>query len=530
MPTSGTRSRLARAIAIVALAGLAEPAAATTWTVDCSAGTISNGVTTVASGLTASNALGSLLGTPISAPLVSPPPVPGDTIQINSICTEDILVQIPGLTLTNDSGTPGTLDSGDGVEGQLEFAGTGNSVIDGIEIGDASGPFTFGGSEVANLYVHDGASVAVENSQVSNGPLIGILVTRSSEVSVTAAAVSSNGLANTGNTTNMGILASSNATVSLGKSDGSEPATIATNTGSGVVASDGSSLVIRAAAINGNATAAGGNGLAQVALLGASSGFITGMNASGTTIAAPSGGCCQAVSATGASTLDIEQGAVITGNQNNAAIALNSSTLLLEGAIVTSGLGASSPAKSEATIHGTGNSVIALAGGNIVCFGALGVATPCNITAGGYALGIDHVSTLIQVSGSVLGYANAADTVGGGGNVLLQSTADLGIGLVSAAPSVAWNVGSTGIAVSQNSSFRLQGGVNITGTGTLGLNQGSNGFFNTVNGGTNVIAGGIICGFVTVPAAHVAGPGKVSPTPTVAVNMQSVAPGQCLAF
>ncbi|HXQ52409.1 MAG TPA: hypothetical protein VN802_15050 [Stellaceae bacterium] len=530
-----TLSGCARAAAILALAVLATPAGATTWTVDCSSlsnSTASNG-TTMMTGLTPQNALGTVLGTPISPPLFQPPPVAGDVIQINSICSEDILVRIPGLTITNDSGSPDTLTVGDGIQGQLEFAGVGNTVIDGILIGNDSGPFALGAADIANLYVHDGASVALKNSQVANGPFIGILVARSSAVSVIDATVSGNGNGMaTDNANNMGILATSSATVVLGNGDGTGPATIETNAGSGVVVSDGSSLVVNAATIAGNATEAGGNGLAQVLLLGASSGFITGQNAAATTITAPSAGCCQAIFAGGASTLDVEQGAAIVGNKAHAAIALDASTLLLQGSVVSSGVGASSPGASEPTIHGTGNSVVALAGNNNVCFGTPGPGATCTANSGGIALGVDHVSTLIQVPGKVLGYPSASDTVSGGGSVLLQSTVDLGLGLVSSGPSLvpslSWNTSGAAINVAQNSSFRLDGGTNITGA--LKLTQSSNGFFNQSSGGTNTVSGGVACNFNTVPATHVAGPTFVSPTLTLAGSMVSVPKGQCLGF
>jgi hypothetical protein len=516
-------TRLACRVATLALAGCAAPAwAATTWTADCAAGTISNGVSTVQSGLSASNTLGfTLLGTPLGPGQLTPGPVFGDTIQVNGICTEDVTIRTPGLTLVNHNNSH-TVNVSDGVEGQLELAGAGNIVIDGLSL---AAPSSFASGESANLYLHDGAALGLKNSQVENGPLIGILVARASEMSVQNTTVSGNGGQAADDSTNMGILATNNATVYLGKEDGTLAATLSGNAGAGIVAAEGSSLAIFGATISGNV-------LQQVELLDASSGFITGLNSSTTHITALSSGCCQAVLAASSSTLDIEQGAVITGNQNNAAIALDSSTLLLQGSTVTSGLGASSPPAAEPTIHGSGNSVIALAGGNTICFGAVGAGTPCNTTDGGNALGIEHVSTLIQIGGDMLGFALAADNVGGGGQAKLQSTIDMGRGLVSSGPSsvpsLGWITGSAGIVVRQNSSFRLRGGASITGAMTL--TQSSNAFFNRSSGGTNSVSGGVLCPFTTIPAAHVAGQTFVSPTPTLASSMLSVAANQCLPF
>ncbi len=513
------RTKLAGIAGALALAALGEPAcAANTWLADCSVGQISKNGSPVVSGLTASNTLGfSLLGTPTGPGQITPGPAPGDLIEINSICTEDVTVTTPGLTIVNHNNSD-SFNGADGVQGQFEFVGVKNTEIDGILL---SAPTTFGGSEVANLFIHDGAAVAVRNSQVSGGPLVGILVTRTSAADIRDSTISGNGSKATDDNTNMGLLAASNATIYLGKNDGTNPVMVQNNSGAGIVATDASSIVIYGATFSGSA-------LQQVALFGASSGLITGMNANTTQIIAPSAGCCQAVFASGASTLDVEQGATITGNQTKAAIGLDASTLVLQGSVVTSGLGASTPAKSEPTIHGTANSVIALAGGNTICFGSVGVGVPCNVTAGGFVFGVDHVSTLIQVNASVLGYAQASDNAGGGGEVILQSTVDLGLGLISGNPSLSWTTSSEGIEVAQNSSFRLEGGVAITGNVLLG--QGSNGFFNKVNGGNDSVSGGVSCFFTTVPASHVVGNAVVTPPFNTATSMSGATANQCLPF
>ena len=131
------------------------------------------------------------------------------------------------------------------------------------------------------------------------------------------------------------------------------------------------------------------------------------------------------------------------------------------------------------------------------------------------------------MSASTLGYAQAADNAGGGGEVILQSTVDLGRGLIAGSPSLSWTTGSAGISVAQNSSFRLEGGVSIVGNVLLG--QGSNGFFNRANGGTDNITG-VSCFFATVPASHVVGNAGVVPPFATATSMNSATAGQCLPF
>jgi hypothetical protein len=528
-------------VIVLACAGSWHEAHATTWTVDCSAGTISNGVTTVASGLNASNALGSLLGTPLGPGMVTPGPVANDTILINSLCTQDVTIRTSGLTLANPSGASATLNTGDGIAGQLELAGAAMTVIDGLSLG----PTGTASGEVADLYVHDGSALALKESQVVNSPIIGIDVARSSSVALTDTTVTGNGASSsTASQTGMGILVENSSTLMLGNTSGTKPAMIENNAGSGVVAQDASSVVVYAATISGNQ-------LTQLTLLGTSSGFMTGLTATPggpaptTAIAAPTGGCCAAIFASGASTLDLEQGVVVTGSSTQSAISLEGSSLLANTALISSGAGASSPASSQPTITGSGNAVIALAGGNSICFGTLSIATPPSCTAGGgYAIEILHVATLVQVDAAVLGFPAQADSITGGGTIQLQSTVDLGVEISgTATPSLTWNVGNGGIVVEQNSSFRLEGGVIITGV--LDLNEGSNAFFNhTVNPLANTVSNGgasssIICPFIAVAASHVfiagANPAaSLTPLPSLATTFSTGSPAagskQCLAF
>ena len=173
------------------------------------------------------------------------------------------------------------------------------------------------------------------------------------------------------------------------------------------------------------------------------------------------------------------------------------------------------------TIQASGGSSVFLAGGNLICNGTISsdFCTPGT----GTAIQIDHVSALMDVAGQVADFNFPAlgDVLFGSGSVQLQSTADLGTGNPGGSPSIMWTTGSGGITVLQNSSFRLQGGVQISGT--VNLEQGSNAFFNKSRGGTNNVTS-ILCPFVSIPSAHVGGPNSLAtPTLHLSGNMASTA-------
>ncbi len=83
--------------------------------------------------------------------------------------------------------------------------------------------------------------------------------------------------------------------------------------------------------------------------------------------------------------------------------------------------------------------------------------------------------------------------------------------------------------MTQNSAFRMDGGMAISGAVTL--QQGSNGFFNNGAGGLNVVSGGVTCPWTTNAAAHVSAPQKVllSPSGPQAATIGTVSP-DCLTF
>jgi hypothetical protein len=183
-----------------------------------------------------------------------------------------------------------------------------------------------------------------------------------------------------------------------------------------------------------------------------------------------------------------------------AVFAAGNSVALMQGSVFAAA------GSSIATVEASSASAINLAGGNTICAGTY--SGSCSATSGGLAVQIDHIANLLQVSGSLFGYSAAAETVVGGGLIEEQSNADLGVGLISSNPSMNWTTGSAGIQAEQNSSFRLSGGVNITGTVQLG--QGSNGFFNLNNGGADFVSVGVTCPFNHYPVSHVTTPQNVT--------------------
>ena len=174
-------------------------------------------------------------------------------------------------------------------------------------------------------------------------------------------------------------------------------------------------------------------------------------------------------------------------------------------------------------LEASGSSNVLLSGGNIVT----------NSAANATAIEIDHSSSLMHIAAAALTAefagvpataASAADTITGAGLVQEQSSIDLGVGLVGGLAGLVWT-GS--ITVAQNSSFRLSGGVSISGS--VALSQGSNGFFNLTKGGSNNVAGGVSCPWTGVPSSHVTA-GGLSPPAQIAASLATATKPQCLPF
>ena len=519
---SGAGMRLLRlGIAVLApvLGSLATEAAAATYNVNCNTGVVSNAAS---QSLTAGTVLGAVLGTPGALATVRPAPASGDVVEITGICAEDVAVTVSGLTIANDGGLGSGFNSGDGVKGQFEVSGATGIVIDELLLGDTA-PVTLAAADVALLHAHDGASVTLSNAHVEFSPLLGVLAERSAVVALQNDQVSNNGggaLSDTLPRDNGGIEARDNGTVTLGAADGSAPVTVSNNPFDAVAAYRNSGIVIYNAALSGNAAH-------QITVMSASAAFITVVPNDGlptTTITAP-GGAPTAIQAIGTSTLRIDNGVAIVGATGAEAISVQGgSALLLQGSNV------SAPGAGP-VIEASSGSVIALAGGNKICNGSFSGAT-CNAGAG-MAIEIDHVASLVQVNPADFGYTAAPELVTGTGTAILQSTIDLGRGIVASSPSLTWTMGSGAISVAQNSSFRLDGGVTISGQ--LKISQSSNGFFNLSQGGGNAVTA-ILCPFTSIPASHVAagtaGAPFVLPFPNPSTNFLATnkSTSQCLSF
>ena len=429
-------------------------------------------------------------------------PASGDTVEIDgttagSFCNGDIFVNTSGVTFKNHLGTDALISS-DIINGMFEIDGA-QITIDGIALRcpgcstttpNASGLSNF--DENGALLLHDGAVVFLENAVVS------------------------------GSATS-GIFAENGSSIRLGTTDGNagNAVTIAGNgkngdacPGFGILLTQGSTLESFAATIGGTGTANDGNSqntCGQILLQSGSSARIAGTSITQFTASLPA---VQALS--GSSFLT-------TTNPVPTATTINSNVhgAILLGAVSSAVLNAStisSTGTSVPTIEAAGSSTLTLGGGNTIS----------NTTGGGIVFQIDHSSSLFQVPAHQFGFTDAVETVTGSASVQVQSSMDLGIGLVGGQPSISWSVPAGDcILVQQNSSFRMSGGVAIAGaapaactlnggavTSTIIIQQESNAFFNVGRGGTDVISGGggVSCIFAGMPNAHVTGKANISPS------------------
>jgi hypothetical protein len=527
--------RLAFAAALMLVATAASAGTPNIFSVNCNTATVSlnGGTASVPMGATTATVLGMVLGTEAAPASYSPAPASGDVVEITGLCPQDVAVTVPSLTITNPNynavsdPTP-ALVVADGVTGQLEVSGATGTMISGLLLG-ATSSFPFGSTkDLALLYAHDGAAVTLANAMVEFSPLLGVLSARSSEVAILASTIQSNG-GNNADTTprdNGGVQARDNGTVVLGLAGGTLPVTVTNHAFDAVSAYRNSTVILYAAQLTNNTAH-------QVNIVSASSAYITGNNTASpstpaTTILAPAGAQA-AVQAFGTSTVRVDSLARITGASGEQAISVNAgSALLLQGSLIAA-------SGSGPVIEASAGSVLGLAGGNVICSGSLSgsTCTPAN----GSALEATRVSSLVQVNAAEFGYSPTAEAVTGGGTIQLQSTADLGIGFLSGQPGLAWTTGTDGIPVSQNSSFRMQGGVAITGT--VVLSQATNGFANFSNAPSDNTSPNSVttltCSWIDIPSAHLfnrvqSGVPALTPAPTLSPTFSTTAKGQCLSF
>ena len=438
---------------------------------------------------------------------------PGAILAITGLCKGNAAIASvlqSGLILTNHTGNPlQPLDANDGIAGQLKIAGPLQVAIDGIVL---EGPATDDGS--ASVLLARGSTVTISNAQIVNGWRNGLVVAAKGSAAIANTTITGHGTANVpGEADGIRVMQGSALMLGAMGSDGSVDAnaavTVTNNAGSGIAAFGTSSVTVAGGTID-------GNGASQVFVADGSEASLVGTQVTQTAASAlPNDFAVQAMQS---SRVMLMQGAsVVGGTVAGGVLALSSSSLTIMGSTVANDT-AGVPA-----IEASGSSNVLVTGGNSVT----------NTASGGTAIEIDHSSSLMQTASAPLSpefagvpavTAIAADTISGLGLVQEQSSIDLGIGLIAGANSLLWN-GS--IAVAQNSSFRLSGGVAISGSVTLG--QGSNGFFNSKAGGTNTVTGGLTCPWNAVPSAHVTG-GSLNPAPPVAADFQSATRNQCLPF
>ena len=527
------------AVFATAALGATQQALANTWNVGCpGAGATTLSVTYVGGamdGTTSSmldfaaddgtdaalDALGALLGTPAQrtastiATSFGVTLSTGDTVKITGSCQQDVTITTPGLRITNATGS-----GSDGVQGQIEVAGARQTVINGLLVGPNMNSGSFASAaDQALVYAHDGASAIVQNSSLANSPRVGAFAANASQVLLLDTFIGGSGASVPDFEFGVGALAIDGSSLVIDLPDSNPTTTeIVSNHGGGIALFNGSSLVSTSAVVSTEIIHA--NDGRQLFLTGGSSARLTGTHVGGDECDTH---CGSSIEAVGASSLRLDGLTSIGAVAGQSAVTLSgSSTLLASGTLMIVPAGA-------ATIEASYNSVVALAGGNTICNGSFNGSTCIDST--GTAFQIDHVSTLIDVPPEDFGYTAGQDAVFGGGTVQLQSTVDLGLGTVGGStPSLAWNTGSGAIAISQNSSFRLDGGATVTGK--VKLSQGSNGFFNVANGGTNTVTGGVSCPFTAMPAAHVVAPNAsaLSPTPDLAIGFLSATANQCLPF
>jgi hypothetical protein len=588
---------LGGAVVALAVAGMSQGAHATVWLVNCEGlgpggdttltntnvgaptanfGTEPGSISGSGAGAGQPDALGALLGTPDQGTEAAVATTfvgtlsSGDIVQVTGTCEQLVEVRTNSITITGPTGNipiagvPPTLASppGGGDSNQVIVNGATRVTFNNFLFGGIGpSPVSFSGDtgysfeQDGLLSVVAGAQVTLENSVVAFSPGRGIFVAGAAALSLQSSLVTDNGEDQSDETNNSGILVQGasgliigNHLLANGTAAGANPSTISNNAGDGIRVTEASALSLNAVTVT-------GNGQKQLFLLTSSSATLDGNNAftingdaSLVTIAESPGNTATAVVAEAGSSLFVENQVSITASTTGAAIGVyGSGTALLEGSFISGG---------TPTIEVTGGA-LALAGGNYICGGTLasGSATPtCTLPTpypnADLVIEVDHVGALVDAGagdGSGFNFTAAADTITGNGGLQLQSTADLGAGLISGNPSLLWTTGSTGaINVSQNSSLRMEGGVSITGDVTL--QQGSNGFTNTAksSGTANKIAGAIYCPFTTVAASHLSiAPGSLTVTPTAptlapsyagALNNGSAGPGgvidqgECLPF
>lgn len=442
--------------------------------------------------------------------------VAGAVLEITGNCTQSVTVpaNLSNLTITNHANTS-SLSASDGIEGQLQIVGAQYVVVNGL---DLEGTATDTGLTSVVL-VSYGATATIQNSQIVSGQRIGLWVSHAS-AEVIETYFEGNGIANVAGENDGMRIDSGNVDFYSGN--------ITDSTGNGVSIYSGSRFTFGEGYI-------GGNSEGGMLVAGGSSAVLVDTDIE--QAATPSLPIDFAAQVVGASTLAAADNTTIDGGTvAGGAFVASGSSLILNDSTVKSTL-ATAPA-----LEATGSSNAILAGDNTIS------------NTGGTAIQVDHSSSLqhenitgrlsawngppISIGGTngPIVFFWGPESVTGAGSVQEESSVDLGQGTISSAPSITWTLsGSEIINVQQNSSFRLSGGVSITGGSGVKIQQGSNAFFNLNNGGSNSTI--VICPSTAGnPSAHIANPTSVTPNVTTysliaaTTGAQATTPNICLSF
>jgi hypothetical protein len=450
---------------------------------------------------------------------LAPPPVPNGGVIANG--NGGAFVTITNCTIQNWSGNGVLVAAHAGVwinGGTItNNAGAGILVNGGTaSLADAPGgtvgnPVTIS-SNGTGISILAGGGATVVNGSIENNTNDGVDVTDHS--SIVFSTDGGAGTAITGNVDGVGVLANQGSHLTLGSGN------VSNNGGGGISVQNGSNASIGANVTGGTPgtlTQITGNGItgsnqagsgvgasgSTITITGATiSGNLNGDNLKGAAVSLMGGtatiknSSISSVSGLTAMSINVAelglQGDTVTGPGNAPAMAVTGSKV---------GLSASTIADNDAidpTILAADGSTLDSSGGNTICAGTL--SGPACTPAGGVAITVANDSTFHQVTNNG---TSAADKITGAGTVQVQSNMELGTG--AAAPST-W---TGAITVQQNSSFRLDGGISISGGVTI--LQGSNGFFNKSATGTN--AATVTCAGTN--SSHIAGASFVSPPVTL---------------
>jgi trimeric autotransporter adhesin len=437
---------------------------------------------------------------------------PGDVIEISGLCAGDYLVTTSGLTFANRTASS-TLSTTDGFNAMVEVYGASREQFIGITMTGTNLTSSRGSSaagsnyfEIGALVVHDGGSATITNTAIQNSNTSGLWVEHGSSATVlgTTSTISNNG-ASSANIYASGIVIQSGSNVQLGTIDGLNTAAVNGNgvssascEGYGIQMGQGATLIAYEVTIG---TSGASNGCGDIYMVGSTARLL------GTTLG-QAGTFGPGIAAYSSSSVSLDTdysdqniGGIHGATKINAG---GHASLLLAGAssAIIGGATLTTTTPTQATLEVSMNSTAILAGGNTIQ----------NTSPTGFAIQIDHSSSLAQQPGFLFADPVGADTISGAGAVQVQSSMDLGEGLISpgSTPSLVWNLtGNQILNVQQNSSFRLSGGVSITGGSGVKIQQGSNAFFNVNNGGTNTAT--VVCAnSANNPMAHVSNPGSVS--------------------